>query len=117
MYTASVKEIGSFVQELLAEDMLVLFGPTAPAELRDICVVHDGAVTDESPIVEGGSLEIGDQHYSVVKYGEAANTNLAGLGHLTIVFNEKGELLPGSVLVTPSILPRLAVGTKICFHD
>lgn len=42
MYKVKVTEIGSFVEELLNEKMVVLFGPTAPAELRDICVVHDG---------------------------------------------------------------------------
>lgn len=117
MYNANVTEVGSVAGDLLAEDMLVLFGPTAPAELRDICVIHDGAATDDAPLAEGGTIEIGDQPYTVVKLGDAANANLAGLGHLTIVFSEKGELLPGSVLVTPSIKPEVSVGTKISFHE
>ena len=117
MYNANITEIGSFVNDLLAENMLVLFGPTAPAELRDICAVHDGAVAAEPPIVAGGSLDIDDQHYTIVKFGDAANTNLAGLGHLTVVFNESGELLPGSVLVTPSVTPKISVGTKISFSS
>lgn len=36
MYKVKVTEIGSFVEELLNEKMVVLFGPTAPAELRHL---------------------------------------------------------------------------------
>lgn len=51
MYKVKVTEIGSFVEELLNEKMVVLFGPTAPAELRDICVVHDGTPTEDNGLL------------------------------------------------------------------
>lgn len=94
MYKVKVTEIGSFVEELLNEKMVVLFGPTAPAELRDI----------------------GDQVYTIKEFGEAANENMGGLGHLTIAFDGERELLPGTVLVTPSVLPKLETGIEISFN-
>lgn len=116
MYTAKVTEVGSCVEALLDENMMVMFGPTAPAELRDICVVHDAEPTGENPVAQGGTLMIDDQEYHVEEFGDAANTNLAGLGHLTIVFGENNELLPGSVRVTPSTRPKVTVGTIISFR-
>lgn len=65
MYKVKVTEIGSFVEELLNEKMVVLFGPTAPAELRDICVVHDGTPTEDNVLAEGGTISIGDQVYTI----------------------------------------------------
>ena len=87
MYKVKVTEIGSFVEELLNEKMVVLFGPTAPAELRDICVVHDGTPTEDNVLAEGGTISIGDQVYTIKEFGEAANENMGGLGHLTLAFD------------------------------
>lgn len=78
MYKVKVTEIGSFVEELLNEKMVVLFGPTAPAELRDICVVHDGTPTEDNVLAEGGTISIGDQVYTIKEFGEAANENMGG---------------------------------------
>lgn len=115
MYKVKVTEIGSFVEDLLNEKMVVLFGPTAPAELRDICVIHDGVPTEDDVLVEGGTISIGDQIYTIKEFGEAANENMGGLGHLTIAFDGGRELLPGTVLVTPSTLPRLETGIELGF--
>lgn len=117
MYKVTVTEIGSFVEELLNEKMVVLFGPTAPAELRDICVVHDGVPTENNVLVEGGTISIGDQAYTIQEFGEAANENMGGLGHLTIAFDGERELLPGTVLVAPSTLPKLEAGIEISFNN
>lgn len=116
MYKVKVTEIGSFVEELLNEKMVVLFGPTAPAELRDICVVHDGTPTEDNVLAEGGTISIGDQVYTIKEFAEAANENMGGLGHLTIAFDGERELLPGTVLVTPSVLPKLETGIEISFN-
>lgn len=91
MYKVKVTEIGSFVEELLNEKMVVLFGPTAPAELRDICVVHDGTPTEDNVLAEGGTISIGDQVYTIKEFGEAANENMGGLGHLTIAFDDRAR--------------------------
>lgn len=117
MYTIKVIEIGSYVEELLNEKMMVLFGPTAPVELRDICVVHDGVPVDGDVLTRGGAITIGNQKYVIEEFGEAANENMGGLGHLTIVFDATKELLPGSVLVSPEMLPVVEVGTDISFES
>ncbi len=117
MYTVTVTEIGSFAEELRKESMVVLFGPTAPAELRDICVIHDGAPVEGDVLVENGTIVIGEQTYTIERFGDAANENMGGLGHVTIVFDGTRELLPGSVLVSPGVLPVVEVGTEIRFAD
>lgn len=117
MYTVKVIETGSYVEELLNEKMMVLFGPTAPTELRDVCVVHDGVPVDGDLLVRGGFITIGGKKYVIEKLGEVANENMGGLGHLTIVFDGARELLPGSVLVSPEMLPMVEVGTVISFES
>ena len=115
MYSITITEIGESVPELLDENMLVLFGPTVPGELKDICVVHDGAPTEDEILKSNGSIVIGDQKYAIVAFGDAANVNMGGLGHLTIVFGGEGEVLPGSVRVTPAVVPQIAVGDTVTF--
>lgn len=115
MYSITVTEVGETVPALLEEKMLVLFGPTVPTELKDICVVHDGAPTEEDILAPGGTITIAGKEYRIVVFGDAANVNMGGLGHLTIVFGGEGEVLPGSVRVTPEELPQVSAGDVISF--
>lgn len=115
MYKIKVTEIGETVAALLEEKMLVFFGPSVPKELREICVVHDGVPTEEQILTVGGTIAFGDQEYSIVEFGDAANVNFGGLGHLTVLFSEEGELLPGTVRVTPTTIPSVAEGDTISF--
>lgn len=46
MHQTKITEIGSIVEDFAEEFLLVLFGPEATAELRDICVIHE---TDQRP--------------------------------------------------------------------
>lgn len=115
MYAIQVTEIGEGVSELLGENMMVFFGPTAPKELRDFCVIHDGTPTEENTLEVGGQIVIGEQAYSIVEFGDAANTNMGQLGHLTVVFGGTGEILPGSVRVEPQEIPQLTVGMPVKF--
>lgn len=47
MHQTKITEIGSIVEDFAEEFLLVLFGPEATAELRDICVIHE---TDQRPV-------------------------------------------------------------------
>lgn len=115
MYSVTITEVGESVPALLEENMLVLFGPTVPGELKDICAVHDGAPVNEAILTDGGTITIGAQQYSIVEFGDAANVNMGGLGHLTIVFGGEGDVLPGSVRVKPESIPQISAGDVITF--
>lgn len=43
MYKTKIIEIGPIVEDFAEEFLLVLFGPQAMAELRDICVIHESS--------------------------------------------------------------------------
>ncbi|WP_028263856.1 PTS glucitol/sorbitol transporter subunit IIA [Atopobium fossor] len=115
MYLVTITELGETVEPLLDEKMLVLFGPTVPEELKEICAVHNGEPTEQTLLAIGGTIAIGDASYKISEVGDAANINFTGLGHLTILFGSTAELLPGSVRVTSDSTPALSVGTTIVF--
>lgn len=118
MYKTKIVEIGSIVEDFAEEFLVVLFGPAAMAELRDICVIHESAEEPKEAIKKGGRLTIGDQEYHILEVGEEANPNFESLGHISIYFRdgENNEILPGAILVEPKIFPKLNVGDEIVFE-
>lgn len=117
MHQTTITEIGPIVADFAEEFLLVLFGPEAMAELRDICVIHE---TDQRPaeaLKKGGKLTIGTQEYTILEVGSEANPNYQELGHISIYFrdSENNEILPGAILVEPKIFPKLEVGDIITF--
>lgn len=118
MYKTKIVEIGSLVEDFSEEFLLILFGPEAMAELRDICVIHESTDTPKTVLEKGGRLTIGDQEYNILEVGEEANSNFESLGHISIYFrnDENNEILPGAILVEPKIFPNLNVGDDIQFN-
>ncbi|WP_394237708.1 PTS glucitol/sorbitol transporter subunit IIA [Niallia oryzisoli] len=117
MLETKIVEIGELVPEFKEEDLLILFGTSAPPELRDISVVHDWNQQPDNALVEGGTLEIGNNVYKIEKVGNLANKNFEELGHLSIYFKDDTsvELLPGAILVTPGVYPTLELNNPIVF--
>ncbi|MBX5451631.1 PTS glucitol/sorbitol transporter subunit IIA [Thermogemmatispora sp.] len=125
-YRAVIQEIGAQVPEFLPHGILIFFGPQAPAELREVSLVHTGATLQ-------GAIEVGDWlcfreppgegdsadretgrvlSYRVTAVGEVASANLAELGHLVVHFDGAAEAaLPGTISVTPALLYLPPVGT------
>ncbi len=120
-YRATVQEIGPTVTEFIPHGILIFFGQTAPTELREVSLVHDGTQL-LSPLIKGDVLrfvlsssgpdesqEI--QWYRVTAVGSAANTNLAELGHVVVHFDAATEAhLPGTISVEPPVIPSPIVG-------
>jgi glucitol/sorbitol PTS system EIIA component len=80
-----ITEIGSLVQSFEKEKILILFGPNAPQELREISVIHQfKSDVNDDLLVEDGKLYLGDQEYSITAVGSSANKNLKELGHISI---------------------------------
>ena len=97
MVTQSVvKEIGILVPQFKEDKLIVLFGPAAPQELRDMSVIHEFEHLEEEPLKLGGTIQVGDQTYTITALGNKANDNFKELGHISIYFQEPfDDVLPG----------------------
>lgn len=110
---AKIVEIGPMVDQFESEMFFVLFGTSAPAELREISVIHEYTPSEEGKYFqEGSTLTIGDTQYTVVEVGDAANANFHELGHVSVYLKEE-ELLPGAIRVEPNVFPKFTVGDVI----
>jgi PTS system glucitol/sorbitol-specific IIA component len=120
-YRAIIQEIGPLVEEFLPHGILIFFDQQAPAELREVSLVHDGAglhatiaVGDllrfSEPAPGGGETLVAS--YRVTAVGEVASANLATLGHLVVHFDAaRVPALPGAISVEPALAGLPSVGT------
>lgn len=112
-YEATVTHIGPLTREFVEAGILVLFGESAPEELREFAILHDGR-TLHAPLAPGDTLHIASETFRLLAVGEAANSNLANLGHLVLKFNgQTTPEMPGDVCVEARPLPAIDVGVRI----
>ena len=123
-YHAVIREIGPMVPEFLPHGILIFFGESAPEELREVSLIHDGthlssnlAVGDllkfVPPLSRADDTPQPD-YYRLTAVGEVANANLAKLGHLVVHFDAASTAkLPGTISVEPSLHTAPSVGTTI----
>lgn len=118
MSTTVVKEIGGLVSSFEEEKIVILFGPQAPQELKDISVIHEFKELTEEPLKENGTIQIDDQTFTITAVGNQANANFKELGHVSIYFQEPLEnVLPGAVFAKPYKFPVFQEGTVITFNS
>jgi PTS system glucitol/sorbitol-specific IIA component len=109
-YQGEILAIGSLVAEFLPHGILIFFGETAPEELRDVALVHNGTQL-VSDLAVGDCLKFfppantgQPQCYRVTAVGEKANANLAELGHVVVHFDGATTAnLPGAISVEPAL--------------
>lgn len=112
-YEATVTHIGPLTSEFVDAGILVLFGESAPEELREFALLHDGR-TLHAPLAPGDTLHLAAETFRLLAVGEVANGNLANLGHLVLKFNgQSAPEMPGDVCVEARPLPAIAVGVKL----
>ena len=112
-YAATVTAIGPLTGEFVEAGILVLFGASAPDELKDFAIIHDG-VELTAPLAVGDVISVDAGRFNVLAVGDVASENLKNLGHLVMKFNGQTEPeLPGDVCVESQPLPPVAVGTVI----
>ncbi len=117
-YRGVIQEVGSMVPEFLPHGILIFFGNTAPRELRDMALVHDGTQLI-SELAVGDYLNFSPlstteqpQSYRVTAVGGSANANLAQLGHVVIHFDGATKAkLPGAISVEPMLKALPTIGT------
>ncbi|QBS36619.1 PTS sorbitol transporter subunit IIA [Thermaerobacter sp. FW80] len=111
VFESRVLELGPEAEELIAAGFLILFGPSAPPELRQVAVIHEPR-HHRAPLEPGQHLWVGPNRYTITAVGSMANQNLQNLGHVVIKFNGRTEPeLPGDVCVetwpTPAVRPGM----------
>jgi len=116
-YQATITAIGPLVAEFIEHNILVLFGETAPEELAEFSIIHDGKELKE-PIRVGDVFYLGDSKFPILAVGKVASENLATLGHLILKFNGESEPeLPGDVCVEAKPLPKIEMGLKFRIEE
>lgn len=117
MASSVITEIGSIVPEFKEEKVIILFGPMATPDLREICVIHEFSQKPNQTLAVGKQFMLGNHKYTIKQVGSEANKNFEELGHISIYFKENNDgLLPGAIEVEPAIFPELNVGDNICFE-
>lgn len=110
IYENVIKGKGNSVGEFGTE-MFILFGENAPDTLKDFCYLIDLKEADSS-IEVGQTLHIDDESFKILAVGDIAQRNLESLGHLTVNFSgDKGDVLPGSIVVEKKDHKALDIGT------
>ncbi|EAE2551724.1 PTS sorbitol transporter subunit IIA [Listeria monocytogenes] len=116
MTISKIMEIGPLVPAFEEEKIVILFGPTATNELREISVIHEFQDVPNNALTKGNTLLIGEQAYTIEEVCSDANKNLEELGHISVYFRSgQNEVLPGAIVVSPEIFPTITVGDSIQF--
>ncbi|EGC3018110.1 PTS glucitol/sorbitol transporter subunit IIA [Listeria monocytogenes] len=116
MAISKIMEIGPLVPAFEEEKIVILFGPTATNELREISVIHEFQDVPNNALTKGNTLLIGEQEYIIEEVGSDANKNLEELGHISVYFRSgQNEVLPGAVVVSPEVFPTMKIGDSIQF--
>ncbi len=107
MTKSVVKEVGVLVPTFKEDKILILFGPQAPKELREMAVIHEFENLEEEPLKQGGTIQFGEESFTITALGDLANKNFKELGHVSIYFQEPmEEVLPGAVFASPYSFPN-----------
>ena len=121
-YRGVILEIGSMVPEFLPHGILIFFGESAPSELRDTSLVHNGTQLT-SELTAGDYLRFSPslsdqppQWFRLTAVGESANANLAELGHIVLHFDGATTAsLPGAISVEPTLNVLPTIGSTFEF--
>lgn len=108
-FKAKFTSIGPMVSEFINHNILVIFGESAPEELAEFAVLHDGKELLE-PVAVGDTVSIDGEKFEVLAVGNIANVNLENLGHLVLKCNGKTiPDMPGDVCLESKPLPPINV--------
>ena len=113
IYENTIKDMGECAAEFQSERMIVIFGDSAPEEIKDFCYWVD-VTPIHGTIAAGQTLNIDGQSYQITAVGSEVPTTLAGLGHCSFKFSGQTEVeLLGTIYVEDKPMPELKVGSVI----
>lgn len=116
LYQTKIVDQGSDAAMFKTENMMILFGENAPAELADYAYIIEVNPVN-GPIKAGMIMTFNDIAYEVTAVGNVVDQNLANLGHITLKFDGATEAeLPGTLYLEAKALPEATVGTTITIN-
>lgn len=115
-YETTVIAVGSQAHTFFAENMALTFGSKAPQELKDYCYILEETRLLGALRV-GQQVLIGEQSWTITALGDVAEKNLAGLAHVTLVFDGAATAsMAGAIhLSGPAEEPALKLGARVVF--
>jgi glucitol/sorbitol PTS system EIIA component len=112
-YQAQITFIGPMVSEFMDHNIVVLFGSSAPDELQEFAILHNGTEL-YAPLKAGDTVILSGTSFAILAVGDVSNDNLANLGHLVLKFNgETVPEMPGDVCLEKKSLPSVKVGSML----
>jgi len=112
-YVTEVTAVGPLFPEFREHGLVILFGETAPDDLREFVVQHRPVVADSAP-QPGDVLELAGEQFAVTAVGDAVHENLLRLGHVSVKADANtSPPLPGDVCVEAKPLPDLEPGSIV----
>ncbi|WP_323703818.1 PTS glucitol/sorbitol transporter subunit IIA [Mammaliicoccus sp. Dog046] len=116
MYKTIIKEFGDLAPAFKEDNLFVLFGTSAPGELKDISYIHEtNEISDDFNLSNVSILKINDIEFKVDKIGSEAHNNLMTLGHISVYLNNN-DILPGAIAISGHELPDLKIGDTLRFE-
>lgn len=113
IYENTIKGAGPCAEEFREEQMVVLFGDSAPEEIKDFCYLVDMAPINGT-IAPGQTLKVDGQAYKITAVGSEAAVTLAGLGHCSFKFSGQTDVeLLGTIYAEDKPMPEIKTGTVI----
>ncbi|WP_407893314.1 PTS glucitol/sorbitol transporter subunit IIA [Lacticaseibacillus sp. N501-2] len=116
--TSTVTAIGTHALDP-ADPLVILFGESATAALRDVAVIQQFADPNAQAtltIAVGDQVAIGDVAYTVERVGELANQNLQTIGHVSLIFDRiPDQPMENALYLKPQVKPQLQVGSTITY--
>ncbi len=114
MIEGKILEVGSqaYDQE---EPLLILFGGGVTAGLRPYSVLQEVPEKEKIRLTVGGQLTIGENVYTIEKFGRLAEQNLHDFAHTALLFAPPAaeDNLLNAVYLSPAQLPRIKAGAVI----
>lgn len=88
IYNAHIERTGPFVADGLADNMLITFDVSGPADCLDYALGLSPLFRHPAlPILPGDQLQMAGKEYLITAIGREARHNLYELGHLTLLFD------------------------------
>lgn len=113
IYENTIKDKGECAEEFREEKMIVIFGDSAPEEIKDFCYWVD-VVPINGTIAAGQTLKVDGQSYKITAVGDEVPVTLGGLGHCSFKFSGQTEVeLLGTIYVEDKPMPEVKTGTVI----
>ncbi|MDF0478684.1 PTS glucitol/sorbitol transporter subunit IIA [Vagococcus sp. PNs007] len=100
------------------ESLLIFFGETATPELKNVSIIQEIIIEDESYVIEKGDTILVDEvSYKIAKVGSLATQQLKEFGHITMFFgeNKQEHEIASAIYLASNVIPDLKIGSTVSY--